>query len=89
MSVHGLDFKPVDPRDIPPRTVGPGRPSRYLATIREFLVSGAQAVAVDSGVKDPSSVATCLRAQVRKAGLETQVMVIQRGERVFIARVTP
>jgi hypothetical protein len=89
MNIRGLDFKPVDPRDIPPRAVGPGRPSRYLATIREFLISGARAVAVDADVKDPSSVATCLRAQVRKAGLETQVLVVQRGERVFILRVTP
>ena len=90
MTIRGFDFKPVDPKDIPDRLRGAGAPSRYLATIREFLISGAQAVRVEHGSNNSAgSVASCLRGQLRKAGLTRQVEVLVRAREVYLVRVRP
>ena len=87
MSTHGLDFKVVDPKSIPAKTISP-RKSRYMATVAEFMKSGAQAVSVEVDIASPTSVATSLRVQIRKAKLKSQVGVLVRGDHVFLVRVT-
>lgn len=86
MTVSGLDFTPIDPREIPKDSRG-GRPSRYLATLAEFVRSGAQAVELDcSHSLNTASVAGSLRTQAKNAGLEKRVAVLHRRGRVFLVR---
>jgi hypothetical protein len=88
MAVRGYDFKPVAPDEIPAITTA-RRPSRYLATLAEFLRSGAAAVQVDTSYTlSPASMASCLRQRAKKHQLSGQVEVLQRGGRVFLLRVT-
>ena len=88
MTVCGLDFVVIDRRDIPPlRHNCKGRPSRYVATLREFMLSGADAIEVpdahwQSGVR-------CLNKRIREAHMEHLVEAISREKRVFLRRVKP
>lgn len=86
MKVKGLNFKPIDPKQIPAAGFNKGRPSRYLATLAEFLKSGAAAVEVDT--LNTSVTAGQLRKQARLHGLTEQLDVIARQGRVFILRRT-
>ena len=82
---RGLPFTPVDPQSIPAK--GNGKTgSRYLLTVREFVVSGAVAVEVDPQQTDPRSVTGQLTKAIDRAGLSEQLCAFQRRGRVFLVR---
>ena len=84
--IRGFDFSPVDPKTIPRF----GRQNRYLATINEFLRSGAQAVEIDNTHNPHSnSVTANLRKVIRKHELGQQVAAVNRDRRVYLVRVRP
>lgn len=86
MKVKGLNFKPIDPKTIPKAGFKKGRPSRYLATLAEFLKSGAIAVEVETS--NSSSSVSQLKKQQRLHGLANQLDALSRGGRVFLLRRT-
>ena len=84
---RGLPFTPVDPQSIPAK--GNGKTgSRYLLTVREFVVSSSPAVEVDPQETDPRSVTGQLVKAIERAGLTGQVCAFQRRGRVFLVRRT-
>ena len=89
MSTRGFDFTPIDPKQIPTNGQLNGRPSRYRATIGEFIRSGAQAVELDTEHNTrPKNVVHYLQTVIRRNGLSSHVCAFHREGRVFLARVT-
>jgi len=84
--MKGIDFKPIDPRDIPTKYHRP-RTSKYAATLAEFVKSGAKAVEIDvEKLANPSCAANSLRTHMKDMKLEKRVAVISRQGRVFLVR---
>lgn len=82
----GIDFKPIDPKDIPER-VHKQKVSKYAVTLAEFVQSGAKAVELDvEKLASPSSAAGVLRQKVKAMKLEKRVAVVSRQGRVFLLR---
>ncbi len=81
----GLDFKVIDPKDIPAQRGG--RSSQYAVTLAEFVQSGAKAVELDvAHLKNKSTCSGALRYQVKQMKLEQRVAVVLRQGRVFLLR---
>ena len=86
-AICGFDFKPIARKDIPPEGKRGHRPSRYLATLREFMVSGAQSVEMYPPCRQ--SATRCLAKRIDEAGLKGKVRCYSRQGRVFLVRVEP
>lgn len=86
--MKGYDFEVFDRAKVPSPGRPTGRPSRYAATLGEFLASGADCVRVDPGLLDPRIMATAFNSRVKKERLTGQVRAVARGDYVFLLRVT-
>lgn len=83
--MKGLDFKPIDPREIPGQIRG--RPNVLLTTVGEFVRSGAKAVEVNTDrYKTAYSAASGLRKAIKRERCESRVRVLVRRGRVFLVR---
>ena len=82
---RGHDFKVIDRKDIPPEGKRGHRPSRYLATLGEFMRSGAQSVEMFPPSR--SSATRCMAKRIDEAGLTGKVRCYSRQGRVFLVRV--
>jgi len=87
VSIRGFDFEPIARKDIPPEGKRGHRPSRYLATLREFMVSGAQSVEMYPPCLQ--SATRCMAKRIDEAGLKGKVRCYSRQGRVFLVRVEP
>ena len=86
-TIRGFDFRPIARKDIPREGPRGHRPSRYLATLGEFMRSGAQCV--EMYPPSPQSATRCMAKHINEAGLEGKVRCYSRQGRVFIERVEP
>ena len=84
---RGFDFRPIDRKDIPREGKRGHRPSRYLATLGEFMRSGAQSVELFP--PNRQSATRCMAKRINEAGLAGKVRCYSRQGRVFLERVTP
>jgi hypothetical protein len=85
IAAQSLPFRPIAPRDIPERAPR-HRPSRYVATLRQFMVSRALAIEIDLDGRRPNGVAKRMTDVIREVGLAGQVRCYQRQCRVFLSR---
>ena len=86
-TIRGFDFKPIRKKDIPPEGKRGHRPSRYLATLGEFMCSGAQSVEMFPPSR--SSATRCMAKRINEAGLAGKVRCYSKQGRVFLERVAP